>query len=183
MVGKLTDFAAGPKSLVVCADDAGAHEVASRVRSQGGTQVVSFSESAGDEVRLLSAMLSPAGSMVTVLDVDRARVSWTVPTPGRPAVLASLAAYSAGRVLGERPESLTAGLSGFQGVRCRMQMVGERQGMRVVDSFAHHPTAIASSTVRTCTACCRVRSRSTTGPSLAAVSPTNWTGPHLAGEY
>ncbi|MFM9477408.1 MULTISPECIES: UDP-N-acetylmuramate--L-alanine ligase [Streptomyces] len=144
VVGTLTDFAVGAKALVVCADDAGARKVTSRVRSHGGVQVVTFGETAGADVRLLSAEPSQKGSAVTVLDLDGTRVSWTVRTPGRPAVLASLAAYTAGRVLRERPESLAAGLSGFRGVRRRMQLVGERRGVRVVDSFAHHPTAIAA---------------------------------------
>ncbi|MFB8310295.1 UDP-N-acetylmuramate--L-alanine ligase [Streptomyces sp. NPDC055961] len=144
VVATLTDFAVRAKTLVVCADDAGAREVASRVRGQGDTRVVTFGVSAGADVRLLSAVPSQAGSAVTVLDLDGERVLWTVRTPGRPALLASLAAYAAGRVLGERPEALAAGLSGFAGVRRRMQVVGERRGVQVVDSFAHHPTAIAA---------------------------------------
>ncbi|WP_411098808.1 UDP-N-acetylmuramate--L-alanine ligase [Streptomyces sp. x-45] len=150
VVATLTDFAARAKALVVCADDAGAREVASRVRGHGDTRVVTFGASTGADVRLLSAVPSQAGSTVTVLDVDGAQVSWTVRTPGRPAVLASLAAYVAGRVLGERPEVLAAGLSGFAGVRRRMEVVGEWRGVRVVDSFAHHPAAIAADITTAC---------------------------------
>ncbi|WP_167499334.1 hypothetical protein [Streptomyces malaysiensis] len=81
--------------------------------------------------------------MVTALDLDGARGSWTVADP-RPSCGAHVVRrVLGGRVLGERPEALAAGLSGFPGARGRMQLVGERQGMRVVESFAHHPTAIA----------------------------------------
>ncbi|MFB7467086.1 UDP-N-acetylmuramate--L-alanine ligase [Streptomyces sp. NPDC056224] len=144
VVGTLTDFAMGAGTLVVSADDAGARKVSHRVRGNGGTEVVTFGESAGADVRLLSVVPTTGGSTVTVLDPGGVRVSWTVRTPGRPAVLASLAAYAAGRVLGEEPEPLAAGLSGFAGVRRRMQFFGEVEGVRVVDSFAHHPTAIAA---------------------------------------
>ncbi|MFD0358219.1 glutamate ligase domain-containing protein [Streptomyces sp. NPDC127110] len=50
----------------------------------------------------------------------------------------------AGRVLDEAPQVLAAGLSGFAGVRRRMQLLGTVAGVRVVDSFAHHPAAIAA---------------------------------------
>ncbi|MFE3556913.1 UDP-N-acetylmuramate--L-alanine ligase [Streptomyces sp. NPDC059193] len=144
VVGTLTDFAMGAGTLVVSADDAGAREVTGRVRGAGRTKVVSFGESAGADVRLLSAVPTTGGSTVTVLDPSGTRVSWTVRSPGRPAVLASLAAYTAGRVLGEEAQALAAGLSGFPGVRRRMQLLGEVEGVRVVDSFAHHPTAIVA---------------------------------------
>jgi UDP-N-acetylmuramate: L-alanyl-gamma-D-glutamyl-meso-diaminopimelate ligase len=35
-------------------------------------------------------------------------------------------------------------LGGFLGVKRRMEMVGEKRGVRVYDDFAHHPTAIAT---------------------------------------
>ncbi|WP_327286638.1 glutamate ligase domain-containing protein [Streptomyces sp. NBC_01205] len=145
VVGTLTDFAVRARTLVACADDAGAREVVGRVRSHGGTEVVTFGECAEAIVRLLStAPTAAGGSTVTVLDPRGVRVSWTVCSPGRPAVLGSLAAYAAGRVLGEAPQALAAGLSGFAGVRRRMQLLGAVEGVRVVDSFAHHPAAIAA---------------------------------------
>lgn len=146
VVGTLTDFATRARTLVASADDAGAREVTGRVRGHGGTQVVTFGDSVDATVRLLSATPTATGdgSTVTVLDPLGVRVSWTVRSPGRPAVLASLAAYAAGRVLGETPQMLSAGLSGFAGVRRRMQILGAAAGVRVVDSFAHHPAAIAA---------------------------------------
>ncbi|MEU8437485.1 Mur ligase family protein [Streptomyces sp. NPDC029216] len=142
VVGTLTDFALGARTLVVSADDAGAREVTGRVRRHGGgTRVATFGESTDADVQLLStAPTAAGGSMVTVLDPHGVHVSWTVPSPGRPAVLASLAAYAAGRVLGEAAQVLAAGLSGFTGVRRRMELLGAVEGVRVVDSFAHHPT-------------------------------------------
>ncbi|MFD8415470.1 UDP-N-acetylmuramate--L-alanine ligase [Streptomyces sp. NPDC059650] len=145
VVGTLTDFAIGAGTLVASADDAGAREATGRVRRHGGTRVVTFGESTDADIQLLSAVpAAAAGSTVTVLDPRGVRVSWTVRSPGRAAVLASLAAYAAGRVLGEAPQVLAAGLSGFAGVARRMQLLGEMEGVRVVDSFAHHPAAIVA---------------------------------------
>lgn len=146
LVGTLTDFATGARTLVVAADDTGAREVTGRVRRHGGgMRVVTFGESTEADVQLLSAVPTAAGgSTATVLDPRGGQVSWTVRSPGRAAVFASLAAYAAGRVLGEAPQVLAAGLSGFAGVRRRMQLLGAVEGVRVVDSFAHHPAAITA---------------------------------------
>ncbi|MFD9435935.1 UDP-N-acetylmuramate--L-alanine ligase [Streptomyces sp. NPDC060002] len=145
VVGTLTDFATQAGTLVVSADDVGAREVTGRVRGHGGTQVVTFGASREADVQLLSAVpVAAGGSTVTVLDPRGVQVSWTVRSPGRAAVLASLAAYAAGRALGEAPQVLAAGLSGFAGVQRRMQLLGAVEGVRVVDSFAHHPAAITA---------------------------------------
>ncbi|THA33013.1 hypothetical protein E6W17_32075 [Streptomyces sp. A1547] len=91
VVGTLTDFAVRARTLVACADDAGAREVVGRVLGHGGTRVVTFGERADATVRMLSATPTGAGgSTVTVLDPRGVQVRpsprttpWAVPaTPG-----------------------------------------------------------------------------------------------------
>ena len=55
--------------------------------------------------------------------------------------LAALAAADAGGVDVARG---IATLSNFRSAKRRMELVGERGGVRVYDDFAHHPTAIAT---------------------------------------
>ncbi|MEA3191818.1 MAG: UDP-N-acetylmuramate: L-alanyl-gamma-D-glutamyl-meso-diaminopimelate ligase [Betaproteobacteria bacterium] len=54
----------------------------------------------------------------------------------------ALAALAAARHAGVEPAQGIAALSGFSGVRRRMQVRGEAGGVTVYDDFAHHPTAI-----------------------------------------
>ncbi|HET7669125.1 MAG TPA: UDP-N-acetylmuramate:L-alanyl-gamma-D-glutamyl-meso-diaminopimelate ligase [Burkholderiales bacterium] len=54
----------------------------------------------------------------------------------------ALAAISAARHVGVRPEEAIDALSRFAGVRRRMQVRGEAGGVTVYDDFAHHPTAV-----------------------------------------
>jgi len=54
----------------------------------------------------------------------------------------ALAALAAARHAGVPPEVGIAALSTFQGVKRRMELRGEANGVRVYDDFAHHPTAI-----------------------------------------
>jgi UDP-N-acetylmuramate: L-alanyl-gamma-D-glutamyl-meso-diaminopimelate ligase len=55
--------------------------------------------------------------------------------------LAAIAAADAG---GVDAATALAALAGFRSAKRRLELVGERAGMRVYDDFAHHPTAIAT---------------------------------------
>ncbi len=56
----------------------------------------------------------------------------------------ALAAIAAANHAGVPPERAIEALARFQGVARRLQLVGEQDGIRVYDDFAHHPTAIAT---------------------------------------
>ena len=56
--------------------------------------------------------------------------------------LNALAAMAAARSVGVEPLVAIEALSGFSGVRRRMQTRGSAGGVAVYDDFAHHPTAI-----------------------------------------
>jgi UDP-N-acetylmuramate: L-alanyl-gamma-D-glutamyl-meso-diaminopimelate ligase len=69
-------------------------------------------------------------------------VSWS--QMGQHNVSNALASIAAARHVGVPPEHSIAALAEFKGVKRRMQLRGEVQGVRVYDDFAHHPTAIAT---------------------------------------
>jgi len=66
----------------------------------------------------------------------------TLQIPGAHYVLNSLAALAVGLELGLDLDQLKAGLAGFTGTRRRMERKGEAAGVRVYDSYAHHPSEI-----------------------------------------
>jgi UDP-N-acetylmuramate: L-alanyl-gamma-D-glutamyl-meso-diaminopimelate ligase len=53
-----------------------------------------------------------------------------------------LATIVVGEVLGADREAVRDSLATFESVKRRMQVRGEAGGVRVVDDFAHHPTAV-----------------------------------------
>ncbi len=55
----------------------------------------------------------------------------------------SLAAVAVLAELGEEPERLQKALTGFLGVKRRLEAAGEYRGVLVLEDFAHHPTAVA----------------------------------------
>ena len=54
----------------------------------------------------------------------------------------ALAAIAAGSTVGIPAETLIAGIRMFKGVKRRLETVGIRGGVTVLDDFAHHPTAV-----------------------------------------
>jgi len=88
------------------------------------------------------AAMSADGSRFTVVCGGReiGEVRWC--HTGLHNVANALAALAAARHAGVPPEVGIAALSAFQGVKRRMELRGEANGVRVYDDFAHHPTAI-----------------------------------------
>jgi UDP-N-acetylmuramate--alanine ligase len=125
-----------------------------------------------DETRLLAAVL-PAESLVTyglgddadlfasglveapfgvTFEANDRRTGATVPValqvPGRHNVLNALAALAAAMAAGLPLAIAARALAGFEGLRRRMELVGEANGVAVIDDFGHNPDKIAA-TLRT----------------------------------
>ena len=63
---------------------------------------------------------------------------------GNHSVMNALAALAAAAAAGADPRALLPAFATFESVKRRMELVGEVNGVRVYDDFAHHPTAIAT---------------------------------------
>ena len=132
-----------PDGFLVCvADDEGAAALAARA-ARAGRRVVTVGESADAEVRAVDLVFEGTTSAFTVLDGGRELGRVTLQIPGRHYVLDALAALTVGLRLGLDFDRLRAGLEGFAGTRRRMERKGEVAGVRVYDSYAHHPVEIA----------------------------------------
>lgn len=70
------------------------------------------------------------------------RVSLQV--PGRHNVSNALAAIGAARAAGVPLANAAAAIAGFTGLRRRMELVGEANGVAVIDDFGHNPDKIAA---------------------------------------
>jgi UDP-N-acetylmuramate: L-alanyl-gamma-D-glutamyl-meso-diaminopimelate ligase len=69
-------------------------------------------------------------------------VRW--PLLGNHSVMNALAALAAATAAGADPRALLPAFATFKSVKRRMEVVGEVNGVRIYDDFAHHPTAIAT---------------------------------------
>ena len=105
------------------------------------TPVETFGIEAGDwQARLLEA----DGSAFNVHHAGRliGEIHW--PLLGRHNVMNALAALAAAAAAGADLQALWSAFATFASVKRRMELIGEVDGVRVYDDFAHHPTAIAT---------------------------------------
>lgn len=131
-----------PSGFLVCVlDDPGAADLARRARGQG-LDVVTVGESADADVRIhdLELVGSTSTCRVSRSGADLGELRLRI--PGRHYVLDAVAALALGLRLGLPFDALAEGLSGFTGTGRRMELKGEVAGVRVYDSYAHHPVEI-----------------------------------------
>jgi UDP-N-acetylmuramate--alanine ligase len=83
----------------------------------------------------VSADRSPFGELLAQM---------TVQVPGRHNALNATAAFATAVELGFAPPRVTAALAGYRGARRRLELKGEAGEVRVLDSYAHHPTELAA---------------------------------------
>lgn len=130
--------------LVCVVDDPGADRLAARMRARGRA-VVTVAESAPADLRATQLTFAGATSTFTVEDVAGSPLgTLTLQIPGRHYVLDALAALALGLRLGFNFDRLTQGLAEFTGTHRRMEFKGEAAGVRVYDSYAHHPREISA---------------------------------------
>jgi UDP-N-acetylmuramate--alanine ligase len=157
--------------LVTCADDSGTRDLAAHARALG-LRVVSYGESPDADYRIAgvttsgmetsfsiraepSAEPSAAAAAGTTgaepsagqsrpgpfgkIDVDlRLRV------PGHHNALNATAAFAAAVQLGIEPGRVATALASYRGAARRLEPKGEARGVRVLDTYAHHPTELAA---------------------------------------
>ena len=142
-------FGTRVSSLVLtCADDRGAEAVAARLEPQGPQRVRRYGESLHADYRLGDVHAQGTATSFAVT-ADRSPfgeifAQMTVQVPGRHNALNATAAFAAAVELGFAPPRVTAALARYQGARRRMELKGEAGGVRVFDSYAHHPTELAA---------------------------------------
>jgi UDP-N-acetylmuramate: L-alanyl-gamma-D-glutamyl-meso-diaminopimelate ligase len=66
------------------------------------------------------------------------------PLSGRHNVLNALSVIATAHLRGLQAEQIQRGLETFRGIKRRMEVRGMERGVTVIDDFAHHPTAIAT---------------------------------------
>jgi UDP-N-acetylmuramate--alanine ligase len=77
--------------------------------------------------------------------VDTVRpAALTIAVPGRHYALDATAAFATAVELGVPADAVAAGLAAYRGAQRRMEPKGEADGVRVLDSYAHHPTELAA---------------------------------------
>lgn len=111
-------------------------EAAKKLAAAGGTfWNAQLLDGHGGEFEILKYGRGAAAEVVS-----RAKVKWDL--TGMHNVKNAIAAIAAAHHVGVDVKSATDALSQFKGVKRRMELRGEVEGISIYDDFAHHPTAI-----------------------------------------
>ncbi len=86
----------------------------------------------------------PFGVDFTLSEQGSHPVAVTLKVPGRHNVSNALAAIGAARAAGVPLDEAVQAIGGFTGLRRRMELVGEAEGVAVIDDFGHNPDKIAA---------------------------------------
>lgn len=134
-------FLAPARTVVRCADDAGATSLA----LGGGASVISYGISDAGARLTAHEIMSVEGRLRFLVRFDGAELGeLALRVPGVHNVRNALAAIGAGLAVGVTLERMRSGLEAFEGVDRRFQRLGAVRGVQVVDDYAHHPTEIVA---------------------------------------
>ncbi|MGH9315879.1 MAG: UDP-N-acetylmuramate--L-alanine ligase [Thermoanaerobaculia bacterium] len=128
-------------AVVACLDDSGVREILPRVKRR----VVTYGEAEGSNLQARQIRLEASGTSFEVFEGGKWSLgSVRLPLPGRHNVANAMAAIAVGRELSIPFPTIAQALSQFTGVVRRFEKKGERNGVLVVDDYAHHPTEISA---------------------------------------
>jgi UDP-N-acetylmuramate--L-alanine ligase len=151
--------------LVTSADDPGTKDLAVRARAMG-LEVVTFGESPGADYQVAGVVTTGMEVSLTIhAPVHRAAgmggtggmgggsqphpfgridLELRLGVPGHHNALNAAAAFAGAVELGIEPAQAAGALASYRGAARRLEPKGEAGGVRVLDTYAHHPTELAA---------------------------------------
>lgn len=126
--------------IVANGDDANVESL----RSDARARWVRFGWSRDCDATASDVEETPDGTAFTAWWEGREWARFRTTLSGKHNVLNALADAVIARLRGVGDDEIQKGLETFQGIKRRMEVRGVERGVTVIDDFAHHPTAIAT---------------------------------------
>lgn len=124
--------------LVYCGEDPRVVKVARQV----GCRTCSYAIGSEADYEARELLVKHPGNSFEVWKGGERMASVTLEVPGRHNVLNALACFATLHELGVPADRIVASLRSFGGAVRRFQLKGRRDGVTVVDDYAHHPTEL-----------------------------------------
>lgn len=124
--------------FVYCAEDSRVVALAPRV----GCRICSYGFHEDADYQAREVVLGHPGGSFEVWSSGSRLASVSLEVPGRHNILNALACFATLAELGVPAETMVPSLNSFGGAVRRFQHKGERDGVTVVDDYAHHPTEL-----------------------------------------
>jgi UDP-N-acetylmuramate: L-alanyl-gamma-D-glutamyl-meso-diaminopimelate ligase len=128
--------------IVLCAEEP--HLKKARNEAQVKARITTYASSSADGANVFAQRIveNEDGLAFEVVEDDVVKGACKLPLSGRHNLLNALGAWSICTGLGLSHDEIARGFASFPGVKRRMEVKGEQDGVVVVDDFAHHPTAV-----------------------------------------
>jgi UDP-N-acetylmuramate: L-alanyl-gamma-D-glutamyl-meso-diaminopimelate ligase len=114
------------------------------LRTEAKARWITFGWDRGCDAFATDAEEHPDGTEFTAWWEGKEWYRFRTTMSGRHNVLNALADAVIARLRGVPDEAIQQGFQTFQGIKRRMEVRGTERGVTVIDDFAHHPTAIAT---------------------------------------
>jgi UDP-N-acetylmuramate: L-alanyl-gamma-D-glutamyl-meso-diaminopimelate ligase len=137
---KAVEQVAPGDTIVANGDDANVSSLRNAARGRWFT----FGWNAKDDIFATDVEYAPEHTSFTAHWEGKEWFRFTSTLSGRHNVLNALADIAIARLRGLSAGEIQKGLGTFQGIKRRMEVRGTERGVTVIDDFAHHPTAIAT---------------------------------------
>ncbi len=135
---RLVALVPGRGRIIANGDDPRVRDVTARARA--AVELFGFSEDCEWSARIQEE--SPGSTLFDVMRRGRLWGTLSTGMGGRHNISNILAAAAVAAAAGVTPAVVRQALESFRGVRRRMEIVAEKDGVTVIDDFAHHPTAV-----------------------------------------
>lgn len=124
--------------VIVCLDDPRVQEIIPRI----SRRLCTYGFNPQADLQATKVRINGMNSSFTVVAGERVLGKVSIGLPGRHYIQNALAAIAAGFEIGLDFELIQRNLKRFSGVQRRLQILGEFQGVTVIDDYGHHPTEI-----------------------------------------
>lgn len=114
------------------------------LRSSAKARWFTFGSEKTDDIFATDVEFAPETTSFTAWWEGKEWFRFTTTLSGKHNVLNALADIAVARMRGLSAEEIQKGLESFKGIKRRMEVRGVERGVTVIDDFAHHPTAIAT---------------------------------------
>jgi UDP-N-acetylmuramate: L-alanyl-gamma-D-glutamyl-meso-diaminopimelate ligase len=109
----------------------------------GGRRAVTFGLRAPSDWQAVNVRDDGRHTLFEIVRRERVECTARTPAVGQINARNALGVFALLKELGLDTEAILEGIAGFRGVARRQELVGEWDGIALVDDFAHHPTAVA----------------------------------------
>ena len=127
-------------AVVACLDDPGVRRLLPALTRR----VVTYGRTHHADLHARRASFTPEGARCRVVMGGAELGELVVPLPGHHALANALAATAVGLEVGIGFDAIAGAVAAFTGVARRFERKGERDGIVLVDDYAHHPTEVGA---------------------------------------